>query len=65
MIKKYVYGDPFFTDAVVKDIEKSEDKLPYFDVKDGVFTHTLFPRTISYMVWASRYVASTKEAGSM
>ena len=38
MIKKYVYGNPFFTDAVVKDIEKSEDKLPYFDVKDGVFT---------------------------
>ena len=41
MIKKYVYGDPFFTDAVVKDIEKSEDKLPYFDVKDGVFTYAL------------------------
>ena len=48
MIKKYVYGDPFFTDAVVKDIEKSEDKLPYFDVKDGVFTYALSEDDIVY-----------------
>lgn len=48
MIKKYVYGDPFFTDAVVKDIEKSEDKLPYFDVKDGVFTYALSEADIVY-----------------
>ena len=48
MIKKYVYGDPFFTDAVVKDIEKSEDKLPYFDVKDGVFTYALSEGDIVY-----------------
>ena len=54
MIKKYVYGDPFFTDAVVKDIEKSEDKLRI----SGILR--LLP-----VVWASRYVASTKEAGSM
>ena len=48
MIKKYVYGNPFFTDAVVKDIEKSEDKLPYFDVKDGVFTYALSEDDIVY-----------------
>ena len=48
MIKKYVYGYPFFTDAVVKDIEKSEDKLPYFDVKDGVFTYALSEDDIVY-----------------
>ena len=35
MIKKYVYGDPFFTDAVVKDFEISEDKLPFFDVSQA------------------------------
>ena len=30
MIKKFVFGHPFSTCAVVKDIEKSEGKLPYF-----------------------------------
>ena len=32
MIRKYVYGNPFPTEAVVKDIKKSEDKLPFFEI---------------------------------
>lgn len=34
MIKKYIYGDPFPTEAVVKDISLSADTLPYFE-EDG------------------------------
>lgn len=34
MIKKYVYGEPFPTEAVVKDISVSSDTLPYFE-SDG------------------------------
>ena len=39
MIKKYIYGKPFPTEAVVKDISASEDTLPYFetDGKGGFF----------------------------
>lgn len=39
MIKKYVYGEPFPTEAVVKDISASADTLPYFETsgKGGFF----------------------------
>lgn len=49
MIKKYVYGNPFPTDAVVKDIEKAEDKLPFFEI-DGYsgFTYNLAENDIVY-----------------
>lgn len=49
MIKKYVYGNPFPTDAVVKDIEKSEDKLPFFETDGhGKFTYNLAENDIVY-----------------
>lgn len=35
MIKKYIYGNPFPTDAVVENIEKSEDKLPFFETDNN------------------------------
>lgn len=35
MIRKYVYGDPFMTDAVVNNIPSESSPLPYFDVTVG------------------------------
>ena len=32
MVKKYTYGSPFNTGAVVVDIEPSKDAIPYFEV---------------------------------
>lgn len=48
MIKKYVYGDPFFTDAVVNDTETSEGRLPYFETDGNVFTYELSEDDIVY-----------------
>ena len=49
MIKKYIYGNPFPTDAVVKDIEKSEDKMPFFETDGhGKFTYNLADNDIVY-----------------
>ncbi|MDO5147896.1 MAG: glycoside hydrolase family 31 protein [Oscillospiraceae bacterium] len=49
MIKKYIYGNPFPTDAVVKDIAKSEDKLPFFETdNNGTFTFGLSEDDIVY-----------------
>lgn len=49
MIKKYIYGNPFPTDAVVKDIAKSEDKLPFFETdSNGTFTFSLSEDDIVY-----------------
>ncbi|MGN0636985.1 MAG: TIM-barrel domain-containing protein [Huintestinicola sp.] len=49
MIKKYVYGTPFPTDAAVKNIDASEDKLPFFETdNNGVFTYTLSEDDIVY-----------------
>lgn len=49
MIKKYVYGNPFPTDAVVKDIEKAEDKLPFFETDGrGGFIYNLAEDDIVY-----------------
>ena len=49
MIKKYVYGDPFPTDAVVKDIPISEDMLPFFETdNNGTFTYRFAENDIVY-----------------
>lgn len=49
MIKKYVFGNPFPTDAVVKNVEKSCDKLPYFETDgNGSFTYRLGENDIVY-----------------
>ena len=49
MIKKYVYGNPFPTDAVVESIEKSEDKLPFFELNsNGEFVYHLLEDDIVY-----------------
>jgi hypothetical protein len=33
MIKKYIYGNPFNTEAVIEDIEASKDELQFFYTK--------------------------------
>lgn len=51
MIKKYVYGKPFETDAVIANVECAEGKpaLGEVDTKDGfLFTYTLFPKDVVY-----------------
>ena len=49
MIKKYIFGNPFPTDAVVKDIEKSEGNLPYFETDGkGSFTFELSENDVIY-----------------
>lgn len=49
MIKKYVYGNPFPTDAVVMEVEASTDKLPFFETDDqGGFTYSLSENDIVY-----------------
>lgn len=49
MIKKYVYGNPFPTDAVVESIKKSEDKLPFFEVNgNGEYVYHLLEDDIVY-----------------
>ncbi|MGN0607040.1 MAG: TIM-barrel domain-containing protein [Oscillospiraceae bacterium] len=49
MIKKYIFGNPFPTNATVKEIEKSDEKLPFFDTDgDGKFTYILDDDDIVY-----------------
>lgn len=38
MVKKYTFGNPFFTGAVVKKLNPQKSKLPYFEVEgtDGI-----------------------------
>ncbi len=49
MIKKYVYGTPFPTEAVVRSIDVSSDKLPFFKTDDsGVFSYELSEDDIVY-----------------
>ena len=35
MIKKYTYGSPFFTGAVVEEINPEQSAIPYFEVSDA------------------------------
>lgn len=49
MIQKYVYGHPFPTDAVVKEIETAKEPLPFFETENqGSFTYTLAEDDIVY-----------------
>lgn len=49
MIKKYVYGTPFPTDAVVLDVQPSADALPFFETdQQGTFTYSLSENDIVY-----------------
>lgn len=49
MIKKYIFGNPFPTDAVIKYIEKSEEKLPFFDMdENGGFNYRLDENDVVY-----------------
>ncbi len=49
MIKKYVYGTPFPTEAVVRSIDVSSGKLPFFKTDDsGVFSYELSEDDIVY-----------------
>lgn len=49
MIKKYVYGTPFPTDAVVLDAQPSTDALPFFETdQQGTFTYSLSENDIVY-----------------
>lgn len=49
MIKKYVYGNPFPTNAVITDIEVSKDVLPFFETdNNGEFIYYLSEDDIVY-----------------
>ena len=49
MIQKYVYGHPFPTNAVVKEIETAKEPLPFFETDNqGSFTYTLAEDDIVY-----------------
>lgn len=49
MVKKYVFGNPFFTEAVVEAVESSEEKLPYFETDgQGNFSLNLAENDIVY-----------------
>ena len=53
MIYRYVYGNPIKTDAVVKEINSSDNsQVPYFkqsaDEKQIVFTYEMSEKTIVY-----------------
>lgn len=49
MIQKYVYGHPFPTDVVVKEIETAKEPLPFFETDNqGSFTYTLAEDDIVY-----------------
>lgn len=49
MIQKYVYGHPFPTDAVVKEIETAKEPLPFFETDNqGSFIYTLAEDDIVY-----------------
>lgn len=49
MIKKYVYGTPFPTDAVVLDVQPSTNALPFFETdQQGTFTYSLSENDIVY-----------------
>ncbi|MGN0552068.1 MAG: TIM-barrel domain-containing protein [Oscillospiraceae bacterium] len=49
MIKKYIFGEPISTDAVVKNIETAEDKLPFFETDDkGTFIYNFSEDEIVY-----------------
>lgn len=49
MIKKYIFGNPIFTNATVKDIERSDGGIPYFKYDDkGEFTLKLADEDIVY-----------------
>ena len=49
MIQKYVYGHPFPTDAVVKEIETAKEPLPFFETDNQCsFTYTLAEDDIVY-----------------
>ena len=49
MIQKYVYGHPFPTDAVVKEIETAKEPLPFFETDNqSSFTYTLAEDDIVY-----------------
>lgn len=51
MIRKFTYGIPFPTEAVIKEIPASKDSLPYFDViqENGMtFTYSMASKDIVY-----------------
>ncbi len=49
MIKKYIYGNPFNTEAVIEDIEASKDELQFFDLdSEGSFFYSLKEKDIVY-----------------
>jgi alpha-glucosidase len=49
MIKKYTYGEPFPTDAVVKELENAVDAMPYFKADgNGGFTYDLAENDVVY-----------------
>ena len=49
MIKKYVFGTPFPTNAVVTEMETAKDKLPFLETDNqGTFNYALSENDIVY-----------------
>ncbi len=49
MIKRFVFGEPAETGATITDITESEEKLPYFETREGGgFRYALSDRDIVY-----------------
>lgn len=48
MISKYVFGEPFETEAIVVDIEETKGTLPYFKQEAGAFVLDLAEEDIVY-----------------
>lgn len=41
MVRKYSFGNPFPTDAVIKHYPAEQDSLPYFAIKEGSLYYPL------------------------
>ena len=49
MVRKYVFGTPFPTEAVVKEVENSSESLPFFETEEsGAFTYRFSDKDIVY-----------------
>ena len=50
MVRKYSFGNPFPTDAVIKHYPAEQDSLPYFAIKEGSLYYPL-PAGLMPCIW--------------
>ena len=65
MIKKYVFGTPFPTNAVVTEMETAKDESRFWKLTIRELLPMPFLKMILYTVWANRFAVSISGAGSM